>query len=167
MKDNAENVDGDGGGDGDEGLSVFSNRFKEVSSNFDNLSSSHSTSQLNQEDRVDIDQETESSKHVKNKLASAKKASITDNENKSASDEEVIKKNKRKSTPRSRKSVALSDESDLEILDDLPVETTRQRPSRARPTKTYKEMVELSDDSFVEEDANDQESDVSFQDSDF
>lgn len=169
VKDNAENVDadGDGDGDGDEGLSVFSNRFKEVSSNFDNLSSSHSTSQLNQEDRVDIDQETESSKHVKNKLASAKKAPITDNENKGASDEEVIKKNKRKTTPRSRKSVALSDESDLEILDDLPVETTRQRSSRARPTKTYKEMVELSDDSFVEENANDQDSDVSFQDSDF
>lgn len=129
-------------------FSVFSSKFKKLSSAFSN--------------GEDVTPESAP-------LTASSVPSNADNETKLSQeneDEDEIPLKKRKSVakkqPATKNAVSLSDESDLEILDDIPP-VPRKRNSRAAPPKASY-SVDLSDDSFLED--NDADSDASFQESD-
>ncbi|EJS41976.1 top2p [Saccharomyces arboricola H-6] len=136
------------------GLSKMSDKFKKISTIFDKVGSASATSRENTPDHLTAATTT--------KPAAAKTASP-----------------KPKPVRKPKKIVALSDESDLEALDSyndgedgtededdaIPQRPRRQRSARAAsaPKKSYAETIELSDDSFIEDDGEqEQESDASF-----
>lgn len=122
--------------DDENGLSAFSSKFKKLSANFDNLEKSAS-------DGMAI---ADPKKSIKPILKT---------------DAPIIPESKKKK----HKTVGLSDESDLEISDiedELPVRGGRQRSMRHSSTpKVLKHTIDLSDDSFVEDDEPDN-SDATF-----
>ncbi|CAI4758179.1 CFF_collapsed_G0047310.mRNA.1.CDS.1 [Saccharomyces cerevisiae] len=149
--------------DKDEGeLSKISNKFKKISTIFDKMGSTSATSKENTPEQDDV--------ATKKNQTTAKKTTVKP---------KLAKKPVRKQ----QKVVELSGESDLEILDSytdredsnkdeddaIPQRSRRQRSSRAAsvPKKSYVETLELSDDSFIEDDEEEnQGSDVSFNEED-
>ena len=128
------------------GLSAFSSKFKKISETFDNLDSTNdSTSNPSSTPAVKspVKKEPTPAKVSKAKPAHAKRRTI--------------------------KTIELSDESDLEILDDdevdddTPVQPRRGRAARGVAKKTYvDDDLELSDDSFLDDNDEDMGSDSSF-----
>lgn len=136
----------------------MSNKFKKISTIFDKMGSASATSKESTPEETIMP--------TKTKPATAKEAPA-----------------KPKPARKPRKTVELSDESDLEILDPfnsgedenededdaVPQRPRRQRSARAAsvPKKSYSETIELSDDSFIEDDeeedqGQEEDSDVSF-----
>ncbi|CAR24961.1 DNA topoisomerase 2 [Lachancea thermotolerans CBS 6340] len=147
-----KSADAPKGGERDQ-MSVFSSKFREASALFDSFKPAEAT--------------------ASNHSLSEKPGT----ENPDAAESEVAKPKKpvTKATARkpSRKN-QISDESDFEISDNgeaSPViESTisqppRKRAARAKPSKSYKETIDLSDMSFQEEVPAEDESDESFQES--
>lgn len=143
-------------------LSKMSNKFKKISTIFDKMGSTSATSKENTPEKDIIATTT--------KTKTAKKAPVKP---------KLAKKPVRKQ----QKVVELSSESDLEILDSyndqensnededdaVPQRPRRQRSSRAAsvPKKYYADTLELSDDSFIEDDEEEEQgSDVSFNEGD-
>ena len=143
-------------------LSKMSNKFKKISTIFDKMGSTSATSKENTPEKDIIATTT--------KPKAAKKAPVKP---------KLAKKPVRKQ----QKAVELSSESDLEILDSyndqedsnvdeddaIPQRPRRQRSSRAAsvPKKYYADTLELSDDSFIEDDEEEEQgSDVSFNEED-
>ncbi|CAI4051750.1 hypothetical protein SUVZ_14G2320 [Saccharomyces uvarum] len=144
------------------GLSKISNKFKKISTIFDKMGSASATSK-----------------------ESTPEETITPTTTKPATAKEAPAKPKPARKP--KKTVELSDESDLEILDPfnsgedenededdaVPRRPRRQRSARAAsvPKKSYSETIELSGDSFIEDDEEEEQeqeenSDVSFNEED-
>ncbi|CAI4036018.1 hypothetical protein SMKI_14G2320 [Saccharomyces mikatae IFO 1815] len=148
------------------GLSKMSNKFKKISTLFDKMGSASATSK--------------ESTPEKGTTATTKKSVAV---KKAPPKPKPIGKPARKQ----QNIVELSDESDLEVLDSyndrgdkyededededdaVPQRPRRQRSTRAAsaPRKSYAETLELSDDSFIEDDEElEQGSDVSFNEED-
>ena len=142
------------------GLSKMSNKFKKISTIFDKMGSASATSNESTPEEI-----------------------VTATATKPAAVKEAVAKPKPARKP--KKTVELSDESDLEILDSfnsgedenededdaVPQRPRRQRSARAAsaPKKSYSETIELSDDSFIEDDeeqGQEEDSDVSFNEED-
>ncbi|SMN18605.1 similar to Saccharomyces cerevisiae YNL088W TOP2 Topoisomerase II [Maudiozyma saulgeensis] len=141
------------------GISAFTSKFKKITDVFDKMDSKDS------EDTVDItskDGEDSTGTSSKDELATLVETSQKPLDKKAA-------------PKRNKKAVELLDESDLEILSDAQDDAEddeeiqpRKRNSRARtPKQSYvEEAIELSDDSFIDDDDENEEaaddSDASF-----
>ncbi|CCF60190.1 hypothetical protein KAFR_0J01230 [Kazachstania africana CBS 2517] len=129
--------------DASSSLSTFSSKFKKITDMFDSVedTSRNTTPESIKEDEP-----------IKKPVPKAAVSTV------------AVKKR----APAKRKTIELSDESDLEILseDDDEEEKVipRQRSARAssRPMKNYTQTVELSDDSFIDDDDVEVNSDASF-----
>ncbi|CAI4050021.1 hypothetical protein SKDZ_14G2340 [Saccharomyces kudriavzevii ZP591] len=138
------------------GLSKISNKFKRISTIFDKMESASPTSNESTPEEV--------ATVITTKPAAAQNAPA------------------RKPAKKPQKIVELSGESDLEVLDiytneedgdeeddAVPQRPRRQRSARAAsvPKKSYAETLELSDNSFIEDDdEQEQDSDASFNEED-
>lgn len=140
------------------GISAFSSKFKKITDIFNKVEK--------------VDDKSPSETLVKDEQTTDAKSSSAVEDTPAPEESSKIEEPVKKATPkRSRKTVELSDESDLEVLnnsgdDDDEEVIPRKRSSRARtPKQSYIEepLDILSDDSFIDDDAEDDAgSDVSF-----
>lgn len=136
--------------DNDE-FSVFSSKFKKLSSAFNDNGDSTSASPIpsiasKSQDTVGI-------------------SPLKDDDD---DDEKILagkKKTTRKQNSQTADLVSLSDESDLDILENLPSQPRKRSPRLTQTTKSNYTQ-DLSDDSFLDDDDEEANSDASFQESD-
>ena len=140
------------------GISAFTSKFKKITDVFDKMDT--------KEVENTAETSTKEGQYTTDSSSKDEQATLVDTTEKSTA--------KKDSPKKSKKSVELSDESDLEILSDAQDDDNdeeiqpRKRNSRARtPKKSYvEEAIELSDDSFIDDDDENDEvaddSDASF-----